>query len=347
MKAVGDARRVLVTGAHGFLGSHVTERLLAAGCEVRALVSPWGDLKNLAQREGDERLEVVRADLDDEESIAGVAGGVNVVVHAAARVADWGPWDAFNRTNVLGTRQLLDEAIRRGVERFVLISSVAVHRYAGFRNADSRTRPRDNHRSAYAHSKILGEDIVLAEQALEGVVIRPGLWPFGARDPTFQRVAKALERGVLPLMKRGGRVLNTAYAENFADGVLLACTVPAAAGRVYVIADDGMPTWRELFDELARLIGTEPPWLNLPGRPAQALAQGVEATWGALFPTIEPPLTRYRAGLMVHDVHFSIEHAKSELGYRPRFTWQEGMRRSLAALRDDPDPSSATGRRRG
>lgn len=323
----------LVTGAHGFLGSHVTERLLAAGWGVRALVSPWGDLRNLAGHADTAGLEVVRADLNDERSTAGVAAGVDAVVHAAARVADWGPWDAFYRTNVLGTRQLLDESLRHGVGRFVLISSVAVHRYAGFRNADPRLQPRDNHRNAYAYSKILGEDLVLGESRLEGVVVRPGLWPFGARDATFQRVARALERGVLPLMKRGGTVLNTAYAENFADGVLLACTAPAAAGRVYLIADEGMPSWRELFDELARLIGAEPPWLNLPRRPARALASGVEATWGALFPSSEPPMTRYRAGLMASDVHFSLEHAKTELGYRPRLTWREGLERSLTAWR--------------
>lgn len=328
----GAPATVLVTGAHGFLGSHVTERLLGEGWSVRALVSPWGGLANLDAVKDHDRLEVVRADLQDERSINGVATGVDAVVHAAARVADWGRWDAFYRTNVLGTRMLLDESVRRGVRRFVLISSVAVHRYSGFRNADPRTQPRDNHRSAYAHSKILGEDLVLSESEIEGVVVRPGLWPFGSRDPTFQRVATALARGVLPMMKRGGTVLNTAYAGNFADGVHLACFAPAAPGRVYLIADEGMPTWRDLFTELATLAGFDPPWLNLPGRPAQALASGVEATWGALFPSIEPPMTRYRAALMAKDVHFSIEHAVSELEYQPRVTWQEGMRRSLAAL---------------
>lgn len=334
MNASGPATGVaLVTGAHGFLGSHVTQRLMAAGWSVRALVSPWGDLKNLAAHAEAANLEVVRADLNDERSISGVAAGVDVVVHAAARVADWGPWEAFQRTNVLGTRGLLDDALRHGARRFVLISSVAVHRYGGFRNADPRSQPRDNQRDAYAYSKILGEDLVLGETGVEGVVVRPGLWPFGARDVTFQRVVRAIERGVLPLVRGGGAVLNTAYAENFADGVLLASTVPAAAGGVYLIADDGMPTWRELFGELANLVGVEPPRLSLPDRPVRAIASGVESTWGALFPSSEPPLTRYRAGLMARDVHFSIAHAEVELGYRPRFSWREGLERSLLGWR--------------
>jgi nucleoside-diphosphate-sugar epimerase len=163
------------------------------------------------------------------------------------------------------------------------------------------------------------------------VILRPGLWPFGWRDATFQRVERALERGALPLMKRGESVLNTCYAENFADGVRLALRVPVAAGRTYVIADDGMPSWRELFDELARLVGTAPPRLNVPRRPARAIATGVEATWSALFPRVEPPLTRYRAALMAHDVHFSTAHASEELGYVPLVGWREGMRRSVAS----------------
>lgn len=324
--------KVLVSGAHGFLGSHVSEHLLRTGDEVRALVSPWGELTNLAAVLGHPGLELVRADLTEEGSIAGICHGVDAVVHAAARVADWGPWDAFYRTNVLGTRDLVHEAAAAGAGRFVFISSVAVHRYHGFREADPRTLPRDNFRNPYAYSKILAEDLVMAQSGLEPVVVRPGLWPFGARDATFQRVLRAIERGVLPLMKRGDRVLNTAYAENFAEGVRLTVHHERAAGQVYLIADEGTPRWREVFDALAEIAGRTPPRLNLPGRPARVLARGVEATWSALFPRVEPPVTRYRAGLMAHDVHFSIRHAQEELGYAPRWTWREGMRRSVAAL---------------
>lgn len=323
---------VLVSGAHGFLGSHITERLLATGDAVTALVSPWGELDNLRSVLGSAQLKVIRADLTKPSSLSGICDGVEAVVHAAARVADWGPWEAFYQTNVLGTQRLLEVAARAGTRRFLLISSVAVHKYLGFRKADPRTLPRDNEESPYAYSKILAENMLLGQDQVEPVVVRPGLWPFGARDATFQRVERAIQRGVLPLMKRGESVLNSCYAENFADGVRLALHVPQAAGKVYVVADDGMPTWRELFEELATLAGSSPPRLNVPRRPVRAIATGVEATWRALFPSAEPPMTVYRAGLMAHDVHFSMEHAREELGYRPLVSWEVGMRRSVAAL---------------
>lgn len=318
--------KVLVTGAHGFLGSHITRALLAEGHAVRALATPWGETHNLRAHLANERLEVVRADLTAPSSLDGVCSGVDAVVHAAARVADWGPWEAFEKTNVEGTRALIDEAVRGGAGRFVFVSSVAVHRYTGFRNADTRTLPRNNVDSPYAYSKILAEDLLMAELRLEPVVVRPGLWPFGQNDVTFGRVAHALARGTLPLVRGGEAVLNTAYAPNFARGVAHVLRADEAAGKVYVLADEGMPTWRELFAELSQQLGKAPPTLSLPGRPTAAVASGVEATWSAFFPHVEPPITRYRAKLMSRDVHFSIQHAREELGYQPKDSWRAALR---------------------
>ena len=77
--------RVLVTGAHGFVGSHLTEKLVAEGASVRALVSPWGKLNNLHRVQS--QLELVRADLTEPERLRGVCQDIDLVYHAAARVA--------------------------------------------------------------------------------------------------------------------------------------------------------------------------------------------------------------------------------------------------------------------
>ena len=333
--------RALVTGAHGFIGSHLCERLLAAGFGVRALVSPWGSIDNLGAVL--DRLELTRADITDESGLRGACEGVDVVFHAAARVADWGPWEAFYKTNVLGTQNLLREAERAGAGRFVLVSSVAVFPYAGFRDADARRLERkvthnDNSvrgGEAYARSKVAAEDAVAGagrEGRLEGVIVRPGLLPFGPRDANFERVAGAVKRGLLPLVDGGRALVNTAYVENLVEGLYLAGTVPGAAGRDYVIADAGGVTWRDFFGTLASLLDAPPPRLTLPGALPSAAARPVEALWATLAPKTEPPLTRYRAQLMRRDVHFSLRHAFDELGYRPRVDWREGLARTVAAL---------------
>lgn len=322
---------VLVTGAHGFIGSHLVDELLAAGHRVRGLVSPWGRLDRLAHARGAAGLELVRADLTDPATLRGACDGVEVVVHGAARVADWGPWEAFERVNVGGTRALLREAERAGVRRVVLVSSVAVHRYRGFRDADPRALPRDGGHLPYGRSKILAEDAVMAAEP-EGVVVRPGLWPFGPRDPNLARVVAAARRGLLPLVDGGRAVVNTAYVGNLVRGLRLAAERPEAAGRVYLVADDGAPSWRELFGELARLAGGSAPRLSLPGAALGPLAAGIEPLWAALAPGREPPLTRYRADLMRRDVHLSTRAAERELGYRPAVGWREALAASVAAL---------------
>lgn len=319
--------KVLVTGAHGFIGSHLVEKLVAEGADVRALVSPWGRLDNLQHVR--DRIEVTPADLTKPESLSGVCTDVDLAYHAAAKVADYGPAEPFFRTNVAGTENLLREAERARVGRFVLVSSVAVHRYRGFRDADPRTLPLDGDINAYARSKVAAERAVQAA-GLETVVVRPGLWPFGARDPNFEKVAAAIKRGAFPLVNGGQAVLNTAYAENLVDGLWLAGTVPAAAGRTYLVADAGRPTWQELFTELARRLGAPPPRLSLPGWLSEPLGETVERACGLL--REEPPLTRYRGALMRRDVHFSPFAAQAELGYEPRVSWQEGLRRTVASL---------------
>lgn len=329
--------RVVVSGAHGFLGSHLCERFLADGWRVRGLVSPWGRLDNLSRLPGRDRLEVVRADLTEPATLRGCCDGAAVAVHAAARVADFGPWESFRRTNVEGTANLLREAERSETERFVLVSSVAVFRYRGFVDADARSLIRDNYEQNYARSKIEAEDVVMSGDGPAPTIVRPGLWPFGPRDPTFARICTALRRGLLPLVGDGSAVLNTAYAENFAAGTVLAATTPAAAGRSYVIADEGRPSWNELFAALARLLGVAPPRIHLPQTPVRLAARSLEALWRRFDPDAEPPLTSYRAGLTVHDVHFDLGHARRELGFVAPIDWHEGLRRSVAALPSAPE----------
>ncbi len=320
--------RALVTGAHGFIGSHLTERLLREGWTVRALVSPWGRLDNLAAVVAHPQLQVTRADLTQRDTLEAVCKEVEVVFHAAARVADWGAWEGFYGTNVLGTAHLMREAERAGVRRVVLVSSVAVHPYTGFRDADTRALPRDGRINAYARSKVLAEDAVM-KAALETVIVRPGLMPFGTRDPNFLRVVREVKRGTLPLVDGGTSVFNTAYIENLVQGLFLAGTISEAAGRAYLIADEGAPSWRALFAELADLLNAPKPRLNLPGSVVEPLSSAVERLYAKIAPQTEPPLTRYRARLMRQDIHFSIGDAKRELGYSPKVSWQEGLRRTL------------------
>jgi 2-alkyl-3-oxoalkanoate reductase len=323
----------LVTGAHGFIGSHLVDALLARGARVRALVTPWGSLERLGGAA--DRIEVVRADITSDPLDEAIRD-VEVVYHTAARVAEWGPDDPFVRTNVLGTERLVCAAEAGGVRRFVHVSTVAVHRYRGYRDADPREAPLDGDLNAYARSKAAAERVVAAAGELEWTIVRPGLWPIGPRDTTMPRLLGAMRSGLMPLVDGGRAALNTVAVANFVDALLLAATVPAAAGRVYLIADDGAPTWREALGEVAYQAGLAPRWLSLPGAMVAPVAAGVEGLWRMAAPQSPPPLSRYAAALMRRDLHFSDRHARDELGYRPRATWREGVRRAVEAAMRPP-----------
>ena len=319
--------RVLITGAHGFLGSHLCEAYLAAGHQVTALVSPWGKLDNITQVPS---LQVVRADIRDAQGLTNICEDIDIVVHAAAKVADWGRWQDFYSANVKGTIYLLRAAQRAEVTRFVLVSSIAVHPYSGFVNANTRSLSRDSTINAYARSKRMAEDAVMAS-TLPWTIIRPGLWVFGERAPQFARVVKAISRGQLPLVGDGQTRINTAYAVNLAEGICCTSCHDVAINQSYVLADDGAPTWLEVFTQIAHTLNVPAPKYHLPAPLVRSAAELCEGLW-AVMPTKEPPLTRYRAQLMTQDVHFSIQAARDELGYTPKLSWQEGITRSLLEL---------------
>jgi len=304
------------------------------------VISPWGRPDRLAAHAHDPAVRLARADVTDPASLGGAFEGVDAVVHAAARVTDHGPWRAFHRVNVEGTANVARAAARSGVGRVVLVSSVAVWRYRGIHGDDPRHRPRDQHVLPYGRSKLLAEDVVRAEAA-EPVVVRPALWPYGTRDPNLARVAGALRRGALPLVDGGTARLQTVDAAFLARALVACAGDPVAVGRAYLVADAGTPTWREVFDEIAALLGVPGPRLSLTGGVLEAVAPGVEAAWTSLRLPGEPPLTRYRAGLMRSDVVLDDAAVADELHLRPTRT----RRTALAAALADLDGGRAPPRR--
>lgn len=322
--------RLAVTGAHGFLGAHVVDAARAAGHEVVALVSPWGDPARLARHLRDPMFALRRADVTDPSGLVGTLAGCQAVVHAAARVGDHGPWADFHRVNVGGTRHVTHAAVQAGIRRVVLVSSVAVWRYRGIHGDDPRMRPRDQHVLPYGRSKLLAEDVVMAG-APEPVLVRPALWPYGTGDPNLASVVSALRWGVLPLVDGGRARLQTVDARFLARVLVVAAFAPEATGRSYLVADDGAPTWREFLAAIAQRAGASAPRLGLPGAALAALAGPVERAASWLGPEVVPPLTRYRAELMRRDVVFDASAVARELALRPDRSREEALDEAVAA----------------
>jgi nucleoside-diphosphate-sugar epimerase len=322
---------ILVTGANGFIGSHLAARLAADGHRVRGLVRKTSDLAFLDGLS----LDLRTGDVTDRDSLRPALEGVEVVVHAAGAVSDWGPWEVFRSVNVDGTRNVAEAARDAGVRRLVHIGTAAVHGFEGFRNRDE-TAPLVRSPFPYCETKREAEEWLLAfarTAPLEAAVIRPGN-VFGPRDHTFaEKYLDALAAGKAGYVGGGHRWTCPAYVENLVDGIVLACFEPAARGEAFLITDGLEIDWRTFTEALAAELGVEAPRLSLPFPLAYAAAWVLEAVWRALRRRHPPLLTRYRICNGGRDYHFSIAKAGRLLRYAPRVGFAESVRRTVAWYR--------------
>lgn len=260
---------VALTGATGFLGSHIAEALLAAGVPVRGVVrSPekgaWLAEKGMALR---------RADLTDTDALTSSFAGSSVLIANAALGSNLGTLEDFRRTNVTGTENTLKAAAAAGIRRVIYISSVAVYRNApGV--AITEDHPRYGHRRRlawsdlttdwrYSMTKCIAEDRALALSEKLGIsltVLRPGPI-YGSRDSRWtQRILRLWRRAFLVLPTVGVPML---HARDVAAAVLACVRQPETGGQAYTLA--GPPARLDtIIRTLGALAGRTPRILALP-----------------------------------------------------------------------------------
>jgi nucleoside-diphosphate-sugar epimerase len=201
---------------------------------------------------------------------------------------------------------------------------------------DETTAPAAAPGDAYTASRLSGERIVRAahgEGGLETVVVRCGLiW--GPGEPTIlPRIITLLRRGRMVYPGGGHNHLGMAYVDNLVESVILAATVPAAAGRLYHVTDGEDVTCREVLDAIAGALGLPPPRRSVPFPVVYAIAALLEAVAKAVRSSLPPPLTRYGARLVACDCRYDIGRSRRELGYRPLVSFREGVARLESAAR--------------
>jgi len=307
----------LVTGASGFVGSALVRTLIAAAHQVRVLVRPASDRRNIEGLP----LEIALGDLADPRSLERALEGCGALFHVAADYRLWArrPQQLY-QNNVAGTVNIMQAAIKAGVGRIVYTSSVAtLGLHADGSPADENTPVTlDDMIGHYKRSKFLAEAEVkrmVVEQGLPAVIVNPST-PVGPRDikptPTGRMVLDAA-CGRTPAYVDTG--LNLVHVDDVAQGHLLAFE-RAAVGERYILGGRNM-TLQEILVEVARITGQKPPRVKLPHNLVLPIAYLSEA-WAWLTNGPEPRATVDGVRLSKKYMYFSIEKARRELSYNPR-----------------------------
>ena len=325
---------VLVTGATGFLGSHLLERLLAAGRQV-TIVSrqPRPSLEARGVR-------VVTGALHEAAVCADAVRGCSSVFHVAARVGVWGRYEDFHRDNVTATEQLLRAAREAGVSHFIHTSTPSVvYNGRDLAGADESLPLTTSCPSPYPLTKAMAERLVLQANTTEfrTVALRPHLiW--GVGDPHLvPRVLARARRGRLRIVGRGENRVDMVHIANAVDAHLAAADALSnnapAAGRAYFITNGEPVVLWQWINALLTALGEPPVARHLSLGAARAIGGVCETVWRCFSLSGEPPMTRFVADELAKDHWFSIEAARRDLGYVPRVSMAEGTAALIAHLR--------------
>ena len=322
---------ILVTGASGFIGGHVARLLVERGERVRILVRPSSDLRGIA----DLALERVLGDLRDPASLDRALAGCELVYHVAADYRLWArdPQELY-RSNVDGTRNLLEAARRAGVRRVVYTSTVGCIGVPGNGASGDEDSPVDLEEmtGAYKRSKFMAEQAALesAHTGLDVVIVNPTA-PVGDRDvkptPTGRIIVDFL-KGRMPAYVDTG--LNLVDVRDVAAGHIAAAE-RGKSGERYILGARNM-TLREIVEELGRLGGRPAPKVRIPY--AVAWTYAACGTLAARLTGQEPRASLDAVRMSRKKMFVRIDKAQRELGFAPGPV-PEALRRAIAWFREN------------
>ncbi len=323
--------KVLVTGAAGFLGTSLVEKLCRSGHHVRVVLH---DSQHPISQLGN--VETVAADIRDAKSVQDIADGCGAIVHLAAKVHaldDSGEEQDYEAVNVDGTKHILDAAVRSGVSRIVFASSVKVFGEETTECVDETRAP--DPQTAYGRSKWRAEQLVseyAARHDLTAVSLRLPMVYGPTKKGNLYRMIEAIDHGRFPVLPRLSTVRSLLHVENFVQAVLLCLRAPCFQRAAYVVADSKPYCVTDLYDWLRAGLGKALPrwrvplWMLKSGARCGDVLQAISGS--------PAPLTTQQLTKLIGGAWYSSTAITHELGYQAAYSFEQAVPDLIAFYRD-------------
>jgi len=327
-----ENKLILITGATGAVGPRVVHALDQAGFRLRSFSVDTPTAGMFPQG-----VEVLIGDVTDQVAVQSKMQGVDAVIHMAALLHIVNPSpelrEKYERVNVGGTTTVVEAAIKAGVKRVVLFSTIAVYGPSEGRvlNEMSPTHPD----TFYAQTKCAAEQVVLNARGANGqplgVVLRLGA-VYGSRiKGNYERLTHALARNRFIPIGNGLNRRTLVYDKDVGRAAALAVSHPAAAGRIFNVTDGGFHTLNEIIESICSALGSKPPRLSLPVGPIRIVAGLIEK--GANIVGIKSPVTRETVDKYTEDIAVDGSLFQKELGFVPQYDLKAGWEETIREMK--------------
>lgn len=317
----------LVTGATGFVGNRLAERLINDGWSIRLLVRDPNKLSPILRSIKD----ILVGDLNDVEVIARAVSNIGVVFHCAANVNTWDSWDNYYRSNVLGVKNLMEAiADNNGLLRLVHLSTVDVYGFPIY-PCDEFSLTMGNGFS-YGETKLLGEALVkeYADKiGLSYTIIRPTN-VIGPRSQFIERIGAELQSGLMLTVDNGRSNAGFVYIDNLVDYLIWAASAKEANCECYNVRDNYNINWAVFLSKFRTTIKGKGIVVNLPFPIADAIAWVFETFYKLFHLSAEPLLHRLLVRFFGRTCGHSAKKIQTDSNYVPKIGFDEAMEHSIS-----------------
>ena len=324
-------KRVLITGATGFIGGHLVDRFLAKGDHVRALVRPGNQFGKELDRKG---VEVIRGDVQEYKHVVRVMSGIDTVIHCAAVVTDWASKKEYLNVTVGGTRNICKAATKEDIGRLVHISTSDVFGRSE-KSVMDESYPLKRWKKPYPDYKIKAEEICWMyhrEQRLPVTMVYP-CRVYGKNDFTFvAELADAIIKKELIFWRKKALIWPT-YIDNLGDLIVQISEDDRAVGNGYLAHDGESITLQHFCENIAKALDVPLIKRHIPYTAAYSYAKLMETLFRATRNKARPSLTTYLVKNFGSRLRFSIAKAKQELGWQPPVSFEEGFKLTMDWLK--------------